>query len=61
MSIFYVADFQYVGIKNKLFFFSNLEQFSDASNKNFKTINLNFHRVTHNEEALTESMVALEK
>ena len=38
----------------------NLEEFSEASNKNFRAINKNFHRISHNEEALTQSMNTLE-
>ena len=29
---------------------------SEASNRNFKAIHLNFHRISHNEKALTQSM-----
>ena len=38
----------------------DLEEFSEASNKNFRAINVNFHRISHNEEALTQSMNILE-
>ena len=38
----------------------DLEQFNGASNKNFRPVNLNFHWISHNEQALTQSMNSLE-
>ena len=38
----------------------DLKQFNRASNKNFRPLNLNFHRISHNEQALTQSMSSLE-
>ena len=41
-------------------FLFDLEEFSEASNRNFGAINVNFHRISHNEAALTQSMNILE-
>ena len=38
----------------------DLEQFNGASDKNFRPVNLNFHRISHNKQALTQSKSNLE-